>query len=121
MTQLRQPHLLKVYFYYKSGVEGEYTPTEDDLKEASKHPPLTGEFNEVPEDRSDINDFDAMTTNKQFWWTKVHAVYEGGHTLDVWTDLNSEDDKVWMGYSDYCDLASMLDEYSYDELPKIAN
>ena len=117
---MRTPKLLKVYFYFNRAVEGEYTPTEDDLKDASKSPPLTGEFTEVPEDRSDIHDYDGMTTSKQFWWTKVHAVYEGGHTLDAWADLNSEDDKCWMGYSDYGDLGDMLSEYAYD-LPEIAD
>jgi hypothetical protein len=117
---MREPRLLKVYFYYYRGEDGEHTPTEEELKGASEYAPITGEFDEVPEDRSDISDYNAMTTNKQFWWTKVHAVYEGGHTLDVWTDLNCDQDKCWMGYSDYGDLAGMLGDYAYD-LPKIAD
>jgi hypothetical protein len=117
---MRTPKLLKIYFYLNRAEEGKHTPTDEDLKEAFKYPPLTGEFSEVPADRSDIRDYDGMTTNKQFWWTKVHAVYEGGHTLDVWTDLNSCQDKCWMGFSDYGDLAGMLGDYRY-ELPKVAD
>ena len=113
-----KPQLLKVYFYFNRVNEGEHTPTEEDLQAATKYPPITGIFTEVPEDRSDITDYDGMTTSKQFWWTKVHAVYEGGHTLDVWTDLNSDQDKCWMGYSDYGDLAGMLDDYRW-ELPDV--
>ena len=121
---MREPKLLKVYFYYKFGIEGEHKATEEDLKSAvetqDKKGWITGVFTEVPADWSDIHDFNNTTTNKQYWFTKVHAVYEGGHTLDAWADLNSEDDKCWMGYSDYGNLSDMLGEYAYD-LPGIAD
>ena len=74
---------------------------------------VCGVFSEVPADRSDINDYNAMTTTKQFF-TKVHAVYEGGHTLDVWTDLNSDGDKCWWA-CDYGDRRAAGD-YAYEPL-----
>ena len=121
---MREPKLLKVYFYYKFGIEGEHKATEEDLKSASENPQpkgsVTGVFTEVPADRSDIHDFNNITTNKQYWFTKVHAVYEGGHTLDIWADLNSEDDKCWMGFSDWGDLGDLLSDYAFT-LPEIAD
>ena len=96
---MRQPKLLKVYFYYKFGVEGEHKATEEDLKSAIETQEnkgwVTGMFTEVPADWADIHDFNAMTTNKQYWFTKVHAVYEGGHTLDAWADLDTYSDKCY--------------------------
>ena len=118
---MAEPKLLKVYFWH-TRQDGECTPSEEDLKQAIDQQNLKGYvcgvFSEVPADRSDINDYNAMTTTKQFFSTKVHAVYEGGHTLDVWTDLNSDGDKCWWGYSDYGDLQGMLGDYAY-ELPPI--
>ena len=121
---LRQAKLTKLFFYHKFGVEGEHKATEEDLKSASETPQpagsVVGVFTEVPSDRSDIDDFNNMTTNKQFWFTKVHAVFEGGHTLDVWAGLNSQGDKCWLGYNDWCDLDEMLGEYAF-ELPRVPN
>ena len=105
---MAEPKLLKVYFYHDT-TPGEYSPSEEDLKKAEV-------FTAVPEERSDINDYNAATTTKQFFSTKVHAVYEGGHTLNVWTDVNSEGDKSWMAFSDYCNLGEMLNDYAYDHL-----
>ena len=111
------PKLLKVYFYH-SFAEGKHTPSEEELESALQKQPLADVFSEVPEERSDIADYNGMTTTKQFFTTKVHAVYEDGHTLDVWTDLNMDGDKCWMGFSDYCDLSGMLGDYAY-ELPEV--
>ena len=72
---------------------------------------------EVPADRSDIQDDKAMMTTKQFLSTKVQAVDDGGHTLDVWIDINDDGDTCWFGYSDYCNLEGMLGGYAYDLLP----
>ena len=58
------------------------------------------------------------TTTRQFFSTKVQAVYEGGHTLDVWIDINDDGDTCWFGYGDYCNLEGMLGDYAY-ELPPI--
>ena len=119
---MRCPEVAKVYFYHVRE-DGEYKPSEEDLQKAiddqGKEGYVCGVFSEVPADRSEILDYDAMTTTKQFFSTKVHVVYEGGHTLDVWTDLNEDSDKCWVGYSDWSDLAGMLGEYAYDELPEI--
>tara|TARA_Y100001934_G_scaffold267443_1_gene348148 strand:- start:878 stop:1231 length:354 start_codon:yes stop_codon:yes gene_type:complete len=115
---MTKPELIKVYFYH-TYAEGQYSPSEAELQDAINNQPLGGVFSGVPSDRSAITDYDAMTTTKQFFTTKVHAVYEGGHTLDVWTDLNSLGDKSWMGFSDYCDLEGMLGDYAW-ELPDLA-
>ena len=120
---MRQPKIVKVYFYHVR-VDGEHQPSEEDLQRAiddqGKKGYVCGVFSEVPADRSDIGDYNAMTTTKQFFTTKVHAVYEGGHTLDVWTALNQDSDKCWVGYSDYGDLDGMLGDYAY-ELPAITD
>ena len=118
---MAEPKLLKVYFWHVRA-DGECTPSEADLQRAvadqDRNGYVCGVFSEVPANRSDIQDYNAMTTTKQFFSTKVHAVYEGGHTLDVWIDLNSDGDKCWWGYSDYGDLDGMLSDYAY-ELPAI--
>ena len=119
---MAEPKLLKVYFWHVRA-DGECTPSEEDLQKAvddqHREGYVCGVFSEVPTDRSDIQDYNAMTTTKQFFSTKVHAVYEGGHTLDVWTDINDNGDKSWFGYSDYCNLEGMLGDYAYDHLPPI--
>ena len=66
---MAEPKLLKVYFWH-TRQDGECTPSEEDLKQAIDQQNLKGYvcgvFSEVPADRSDINDYNAMTTTKQF-------------------------------------------------------
>ena len=123
---MAKPELIKLYFYRNSRSEREHKPTQDELIEAIQNQKDSGEYAEVPDDWNNIYDYESMRTNKQFWWTKVHVVYAGGHTLDVWIDLNDCEEKCWMGYGpepdcsrlDYEDLSSLMYHYR-SELPDI--
>ena len=112
-------HLKKIYFWH-SFEDGRCVPSAADLQKCMDEQNLDGRvcgvFSAVPSDRADIHDYDGMTSNRQFFSTKVHAVFEGGQTLDCWVDVNDSEDGRWFGYSDYGNLSDMLDEYASEEL-----
>ena len=43
----------------------------------------------------------------------VHAIYDGGDTLDCWLDVR-DGERRWIGNSDWGSLSEMLEEYAYD-------
>ena len=91
--------LVKIYVWHTE--EGQFdAPTEQDLITATEYKTVPDEL-----DIADQTKFDRTL--------RVHAVYDGGETLDCWLDVR-DDERRWVGHSDWTSLSDMLDEYSYE-------
>ena len=65
------------------------------------------EFSAVPDE------IDVAEDTKFDRTLRVHAIYDGGDTLDCWLDVR-DDERRWIGNTDWGSLSEMLEEYAYD-------